>query len=152
MASMQLQDIADQLQRLTDIEAIKQLKAEYVRLVDTQDWDAWSRLFTEDCHLDLDGGPIDGRDRAVEKVSKSLANAKTVHRLHAPEVTITGADTASAAWPMSDFVRGTFGGKELIISGHGYYYEDYVRTAEGWRVKRSQLVRQHVETSPMPEG
>lgn len=152
MTLMQLEEFTSELQRLTDIEAIKQLKARYVRLVDAQDWDGWSRLFTEDCHLDLDGGPVDGRDRAVEKISKSLANARTVHRLHTPEVTITGPDTASAKWPMSDFVRGTFGGKGLIISGHGYYHEDYVRTADGWRVKRSQLVRQYVETLPMPEG
>ena len=152
MTSMQLEEFASDLQRLTDIEAIKQLKAKYIRLVDAQDWDGWSRLFTEDCHLELDGGPVDGRDRAVEKISKSLAEASTVHRIHQPEVTITGPDTASAKWPMSDFVRGTFGGEGLIINGHGYYHEDYVRTADGWRLKCCRLIRQHVETSPMPEG
>jgi len=151
MATMESQDIASQVQRLADIEAIKQLKAEYIRLVDTQQWDAWARLFTEDCELELDGGAVSGRDNTVAKVSGALAGAKTVHRIHQPEVTITGADSASARWPMSDFVRGTFGGKRLTINGHGYYHEDYVRTADGWRVKRSQLIRQFVEMVPTAE-
>ncbi len=151
MANTESEDLAKQVQRLTDIEAIKQLKAQYIRLVDSQQWEAWSRLFTEDCHLELDGGPVTGRDNAVAKISKALAEASTVHRIHQPEVTITGPDTASAAWPMSDFVRGTFGGEKLIITGHGYYHEDYVRTADGWRLKQCKLIRQSVETVPMPE-
>jgi hypothetical protein len=151
MATMQPEEIASQVQRLADIEAIKQLKAEYIRLVDSRQWQAWSRLFTEDCQLELDGGKVEGRDNAVAKVSNSLADARTVHRIHQPEVTITGSDTASAVWPMSDFVQGTFGGRALMITGHGYYHEDYVRTADGWRVKHSRLVRQYVETVPMPE-
>jgi ketosteroid isomerase-like protein len=152
MANPQSEDLATLVQRLADIEAVKQLKAEYIRLVDSQQWEAWSRLFAEDCVLELDGGRVEGRDNAVAKISGSLANARTVHRIHQPEVTITGPDTAKAAWPMSDYVRGTFGGKGLIITGHGYYHEEYIRTADGWKVKRSQLVRQYVETVPMPEG
>ena len=142
MASMQPEQIASELQRLSDIEAIKQLKAEYVRLADAQDWESWSRLFTDDCQLHTDGGHIQGRDKVVATISQSLANASTVHRLHTPEITLTGPDTASAAWPMSDYVRGTFGGKSMTINGHGYYHEDYVRTADGWRLKSSRLVRQ----------
>lgn len=152
MANTQTEDLAQQVQRLADIEAIKQLKAEYVRLVDHHEWEAWSRLFAEDCVLDMDGGKIVGRDAAVAKISGALANAKTVHRIHQPEVTITGPDSAKASWPMSDYVRGTFGGHGLIITGHGYYHEEYVRTADGWKVKRSQLVRQYVETVPMPDS
>ena len=31
-----------------DVEAIKQLKARYCRLLDTKDWAAWRDLFTDD--------------------------------------------------------------------------------------------------------
>ena len=31
-----------------DIEAIKQLKADYFRLLDSKQWRAWGELFTED--------------------------------------------------------------------------------------------------------
>jgi hypothetical protein len=143
----ELEQLAAEIQRLADIEAIKQLKAKYVRLADAQDWDAWGQLFTEDIHLHTDGGPVDGRANVVKAISKSLKGAKTMHRLHAPEITITGADTATGVWPMTDYVMGVFNGQEMTIRGYGYYHEEYLRTPEGWRVRRGRLVRQHVDVT-----
>ncbi len=37
------------VEKLWDIEQIKQLKARYFRLMDTKDWAAWRELFTDDC-------------------------------------------------------------------------------------------------------
>jgi hypothetical protein len=123
------------------------LKAKYVRLADAQDWDAWGRLLTEDIHLHTDGGPVDGRANVVATISRSLKGAKTMHRLHAPEIAITGADTATGSWPMTDYVVGTFNGQDMTIRGYGYYHEEYLRTPEGWRLRRGRLVRQHVEVA-----
>jgi hypothetical protein len=147
MAAMQLEQLAAEIQRLADIEAIKQLKARYVRFADAQDWDSWGQLLTEDIHLHTDGGPADGRDNVVAVTREALRNAKTMHRLHQPEIVITGADTATGKWPMTDHVIGTFNGQAMIISGYGYYHEEYLRTPEGWRLKRGQLVRQHVDVT-----
>ena len=144
---IELEELAAEIRRLADIESIKQLKASYVRLADAQDWDAWGDLLTEDIHLHTDGGPIDGRAAVVKAISGSLKGAKTMHRLHTPEIALTGENTATAAWPMSDYVIGNFGGRDMTIRGYGYYHEEYLRTADGWRLKRSQLVRQHVDTS-----
>lgn len=150
MSANQMEQLAAEIKRLSDIDAIKQLKAKYVRLADAKDWDAWGQLFVEDSHLHTDGGPVEGRANIVATISRSLATAKTAHRLAMPEIEITGPDTASAKWPVSDFVKGTFGEKAMTIRGFGYYYEDYVRTAEGWRLKRGQLIRQHVEMTSDP--
>jgi hypothetical protein len=141
----ELNKLAVELQRLADIEAIKQLKAQYVRLADAQNWDEWGRLLTEDIHLHTDVGPLEGRANVVNTIRESLKSAKTMHRLHTPEITITGADTATGAWPMTDFVMGTFNGEYRAIRGYGYYHEEYLRTPEGWRLKRGRLVRQHVD-------
>jgi hypothetical protein len=143
----ELEKLTAEIQRLADIEAIKQLKAKYVRLADAQEWTAWGELFTDDVHLHTDGGPVDGRAAVVEAISGSLKGAKTMHRLHTPEIAITGENTATGKWPMSDYVIGTFRGQSMTIRGYGYYHEDYLRTANGWRLKRSQLVRQHVDTA-----
>jgi hypothetical protein len=35
----------------------------------------------------------------------------------------------------------------MTIRGYGYYHEEYLRTPDGWRVKRGQLVRQHVDVT-----
>jgi len=41
---------------LAEIEAIKQLKARYFRLLDTKQWDAWREVFSDDFSADVDGG------------------------------------------------------------------------------------------------
>jgi hypothetical protein len=143
--AMRGEEIADQLQRLVDIEAIKQLKAAYIRFADTKQWSEWGKLFTEDCRLDTEAGLHHGRDTVVKVISDSLKNGRTVHRVTQPEITITGADTASAIWAMHDVVSITLDGQEHTFRGYGYYYEDYVRTSEGWRLKSGKLVRQQVE-------
>lgn len=139
-------DLPALVQRLVDIEAIKHLKAKGVRLVDTKDWDAWAReVLSEDHVLHGDGGATKGRDAVVASVSRALAEAKTVHRIHTAEITLTGHDTASAIWPMDDYVTGMFNGTAMTIRGHGWYHEDYVRTAEGWRISSSRIVRHRVD-------
>ena len=147
-SALQSDQLADAIQRLLDIEAIKNLKAKGVRLVDAKQWDAWSgEVLSEDTVFYSDGEPLIGRDKVVAFVSRSLAEAVTVHRVHAPEINITGPDSASGVWPMDDYVTGTFGGTPMVIRGHGYYEEEYVRTAAGWRVSSSRLVRQRVDAS-----
>ena len=43
---------------------------------------------------------------------------------------------------MQDIVHiGTF-----TLRGWGHYSEEYVRTPEGWKIKRSTLTRVHVDT------
>ena len=147
-SALQSDQLADAIQRLLDIEAIKNLKAKGVRLVDAKQWDAWSgEVLSEDTVFYGDGAPLIGRDAVVASVSRSLAEAVTVHRVHAPEINLTGPDSASGVWPMDDYVTGTFGGTPMVIRGHGYYEEEYVRTATGWRVSSSRLVRQRVDAS-----
>jgi hypothetical protein len=147
MSELKIEQIAAEMQRLADIEAIKQLKARHVYVVDHQDWEAWAKeVLAEDVELVSDGGTLNGRDNVVSSVSRSLTGAKTIHRVYNCEMTITGPNTATAAWPMSDIVQMMHNGAPLLIRGWGYYHEKYVRTPQGWRIKRSQLVRQRVDT------
>jgi len=48
-----------------DLEAIKQLRARYCRLLDTKDWEGWRDVFTEDVIAVVDNavstGGADGR-------------------------------------------------------------------------------------------
>ena len=146
-------DLATEIRRLSDIEAIKALKARFVRLADAKDWEAWGReVLAEDCHIHNDAGPIDGRARIVELTAQALADATATHWLHAPEITITGPDTACAIWPVSDHISLVFRGTPMVVRGWGHYHDDYVRTADGWRLLRCRLVRQHVERLTGPDA
>ena len=138
-------DLEQQLQAFRDIEAIKQLKASYIRLADAQEWDAWGALLTDDFHFDTDGGVIEGRDAVVAMVRENLTGASTVHHVFTPEITLTGPDTAHAIWPMEDWVRMELNGAPFAFHGMGHYTEDYVRTADGWRIKKCVGTRQRID-------
>ena len=131
----------DERQRLSDIEAIKQLRARYTRAVDTKDWALYGDSLAEDAHLSTERGEDDGREHIVEVISQALAPATTVHHVHSPEIELTGPDTASGIWAMNDLVDfPTF-----AIRGWGHYRETYVRTDDGWKIQTSTLTRLKVD-------
>jgi uncharacterized protein (TIGR02246 family) len=131
----------EEIQRLLDIEAIKKLRGQYTRAIDTKDWDLYGACLAEDARLATDGGVNEGRDTIVTNISQALTSAKTVHHLHTPEIEVTG-DAATAIWAMNDYVD--FG--KFLLRGYGHYNEEYVRTDEGWKIKSSTLSRLRVDT------
>lgn len=128
--------------------AICNLKAAYCRLLDTKDWEGWRQLFTEDCVVDTrpSGGTLEeGRDGFVDMVSQSLADAKTAHQIHSPQITVDG-DRAEVVWAMQDrVVKDSF-----ALTGYGHYHETCVRTADGWKIARQTLTRLIVEIDGKP--
>ena len=134
---------------MDDLEAIKQLKARYFRLMDTKQWDAWGDLFTEDAVLQASPDPEErfhGRDEIVAKVSHVLRDAVTVHHGHMPEIEIHG-DTATGVWAMDDFVEMP----QLVLHGWGHYHEEYAREDGRWRIRRSRLTRLRLDVQPKPD-
>jgi uncharacterized protein (TIGR02246 family) len=137
-------------QDLVDIEAIKQLKARYFRLLDTKDWDAFADLFTEDCVHVLptdDERPPVPNDRYLADIRRTLADAVTVHHGHTPEITLLGPDEAAGTWAMFDDVEIPREGEEpLHLRGWGHYHETYRRCADGeWRISSKANVRLRVD-------
>ena len=45
------------IDQMNDLEAIRQLKARYFRLMDTQQWEAWADCFTSDVSASYEGAP-----------------------------------------------------------------------------------------------
>lgn len=127
-----LPDFADWL-------AIGNLKAAYCRLLDSKDWQGWGDLFTEDVVVDVTdsgGGVMHGRAALVASVSASLAEAKTAHQVHFPEISIDG-DHATAIWPMQDRVEW----QGRVLTGYGHYHEHYVRQGGRWWIAQQRLTR-----------
>ena len=139
----------DLLRRLTDIEAIKQLKARYFRLMDQKRWDDWAMVFSKDAHLVVPEGGVDERGRAavVASVSGVLEGVRTVHHGHMPEIDITGTDTATGTWAMFDYVEfpSSPSGKRLGLQGYGHYTEEYVREDGEWRIASLLLSRLRID-------
>lgn len=136
------------LQDLLDIEAIKQLKARYFRLMDTKQWDAWGEVFAEGVVMEVPEADmvVEGRQAVVDAVSGALATAVSSHHGHMPEIEITGPDSATGIWAMFDLVTWDTGdGARQGIEGFGHYHEEYARTADGWQISRVRLERLRVD-------
>lgn len=128
---------------LREIEALKQLKARYCRLLDAKDWSAWRALFADDFVSDTTpsgGKHIEGADAFVAFVRRTLGakSRVTVHQVHAPELELLSDATARGVWALHDIVRLLPG---LTMDGHGHYHETYEKQDGQWRFKSSTLTR-----------
>jgi len=141
--------------RIADHFAICETKARYCRTLDTQDWEGYADVFTENLVLDTTpagGYLVDGRDEALRMIRASLDGARTAHQVHSPEIRFDG-DAAEVVWAMQDRVvwsaeRAARMGN-LGHTGYGHYHERYVKCTDGrWRIARQQLTRLHVDVHP----
>lgn len=126
---------------LLEIEAIKRLKARYCRYLDTKEWTAWRRLFTDDFVSDTSkagGKVIEGADDFVAFTRKSLRSQATVHQVHAPEIELTSPTTARGVWALEDVVRF---GPGVNLRGYGHYTETYRKLDDDWLIASSALTR-----------
>jgi hypothetical protein len=124
-----------------ELEALRQLKARYCRLLDTKDWAAWRELFADDFVSDTaeaGGKRIEGADAFVAFVRRTIAARVTVHQVHAPELELTAPGAARGVWALEDLIRFAPG---LGFRGYGHYHETYEKSAGQWRLKSSKLTR-----------
>ena len=140
--------VEQRLQRLEDIEAIKQLKARYCDACDggwsseqpSYDWDKLQHMFTADCVWD--GRPVNIRVEGHDQLRQMCLDLKDVpfasHNVTNPQITVDG-DNATAKWhllamlTLPDPVNPV--SAWCVIS-----YDDMcVRTQDGWKFKEVKL-------------
>jgi hypothetical protein len=136
-----------------DLEAIKQLKARYFRLMDTKDWEAMRReVFAHDVVVNTSssgGGVIAGAAPFVAFLREAIGDVVTVHHGHMPEIELTSATTATGIWAMEDMLRWPNG---MELHGYGHYHETYEKVDGAWRIKSTTLTRLRTDfTQPVVE-
>jgi SnoaL-like domain len=147
-------------ERLTAIEAIKQIKARYWRGVDLCDGELVRSVLAEDCELDYHGccaDPQSGVDHLPAMnvtlrgrdswVSDGMARfgIVSVHQGHQADIEITGPDAAKGTWAFTDRMFFPAGGGISRLTGYGFYHETYVRVGEAWQIKTTRITRIRVE-------
>lgn len=140
-------------QALWDIEQIEQLKARYFRLLDTQQWDEFMALFTDDCrHFLPDGASRDwiGNDEYLATLHATLVPGVTTHHGHMPEITLVSDTEAEGTWAMFDYVQAhPAGGLPIGLKGYGHYHETYRKGDDGrWRISSKRNVRLRLDALP----
>jgi len=142
---------ADPLQRILDLEEIKQLKARYFRTLDTQAWDEFAQVFARDAVMEVPEASLvkRGREAIAASVSGVLKGARTVHHGHMPEIELTSETSATGIWAMFDYVELP----EFTLQGYGHYHEEYVKRGGRWQIKSIRLTRLRCDVVPgAPSG
>jgi SnoaL-like protein len=145
--------MASSLADLIDIEAIKQLKYRYARFLDLKQWDDLRALFVDDAVCDYSGGKYhqEGADAIVAWIRKGMG-AETFlssHKMHHPEITLTGSHTATGIWALDDRVIMT--DLKLAVRGASFYEDRYVKLDGDWKIAYTSYRRVYEEIEPRPD-
>ena len=135
---------------LVEIEAIKNVKYRYLRAVDTRDWELLATTLTEDATSAYSSGKLsyNGRDAIIGFLRESMPEKEmlTSHKVHHPEIELTGPDTADARWGLEDVVIILSAG--LSLRGAAYYEDKMVKVGGQWRIAHTGYRRLYEEMSP----
>lgn len=145
----------DDVERLSAVEEIKQLKARYFRLMDTKDWDGFAAVFSPDAIMDMSGemrdqqtegtGITTGAAEIAAFVRGAVGEVVTVHHGHMPEIEIVSDSAARGVWAMEDMLRWPEGAPIRGLHGYGHYHETYEKVAGRWLIKTITLTRLRVD-------
>ena len=136
--------------QLVEIEAVKRLKYRYVRCLDQKLWDELEGCFTPDATASYGGGAyqFEGREAILAFLRDSMGSESFLssHRVHHPEIDLTGPTTARGIWALDDVVILPELG--LTIRGAAFYTDEYVKADGDWRIRSTRYKRTFEELQP----
>ena len=139
-------------EQLVELELIKRLKYRYVRCLDLKLFDEIGECFIEEATASYGGGAYtyEGRGAILEFLRSSMSSTKmlTSHKVHHPEIELTGPDDATGVWALDDVVLLTDMG--LTVRGAAYYTDEYVKVDGEWRIRHTGYKRVYEELAPRP--
>lgn len=136
---------------MDDFEAIKQLKARYLRAVDTRDWELVRANLTDDFFVNSGHHHTKGADNVVAYLSAALDDMVTVHHAHMPEIEVTSPTTATGIWAYEDLARYPDGRR---MDGYGHHHETYEKIDGTWKMKSQTMawVYQDMKDMQLPHA
>lgn len=127
-------------EHLVALRELEQLKYRYMRAVDTRDWE----LLAATLHPEVTAVygtrlRFDNRDDLVATLRRMLGSSTiTVHRLHQPEIEVTG-DSARGSWLQTDRVIRKRDG--VLLEGAAFYADEYRRVDGEWLISQTGYKR-----------
>jgi hypothetical protein len=125
------------LAEISDRLEIQQLMVDYSTAIDRRRFDDLDRVFTSDAYIDYRAtGGVDGRYPEVKAwLADVLPNFPAYsHMLGNLDVRIDGDTATSRTICFNPMVMG--GDKQQVYFVGLWYIDEFVRTAEGWRMSR----------------
>lgn len=135
---------------LLEIEAIKRVKYRYMRCLDQKLWDELADVLTEDAVAAYSGGKYsyEGRDAIIGFLHRAMGSETfhSSHRVHHPEIDLTGPTTAVGTWALDDVVVDTLW--DLTVRGAAFYTDEYLKVNGRWKIARTGYKRTYEEIQP----
>ena len=143
------------IQRLMDIEAIKQLKHAYFRCIDTANFVELKELFHEDVSVHFVGGTyewkLQGRAEYLESIRKSFhREAVGHHNGHHPEIQILSETEATGIWYLADNMW--IMSHKFFTTGTALYWDRYVKADGKWSIIDTKYERIYEINRPLDEN
>ncbi|KPM52351.1 polyketide cyclase [Frankia sp. CcI49] len=137
----------------SDRDAIADVLLRYSTGIDRRDWDLFRSCFTDDC--DLDYGEI-GSWRGAAAFTEVFTAlhaplGHTMHSLSNIDIRLDGdgdGDRARARTYVNALIMSVDG--RSGVTAHGFYDDDLVRTAGGWRIARRHFTSVHTGSVGAP--
>jgi hypothetical protein len=155
MAAPSLESLARELQRLSDIEEIKRLRAAYFRCLDTANIEELGGLLTEDFSCLCIGGDYEYKaDNKSEFLSMTESSFHqeivTQHNGHGPEIDLVDEEHATGVVYFHDQVY-HFRSKEYL-QGTGIYRDRYRKVEGRWLIEYGVYERVYELTEILPRA
>jgi hypothetical protein len=132
------------IQRLMDIEAIKQLKHAYFRCLDTANFEEQAELVHDDVSVNFVGGgyewKLEGKQAYIDAQKKAFHRQSVgQHNGHHPEIQILSATEATGIWYLSDSMWVT--NFNFYTTGTALYWDRYLKVDGCWKIRETSYRR-----------
>src|SRR4249919_1819233 len=131
------------LQRLSDEMGIVDVMNQYTTALDTRNWEMLEATMAPDGQADFGNlagvGVLDSPKALVDLCRRSLQDLRATQHLQGNFMVMVEGDTAQASCYLqaNHFQEGLPGGDTFVVWGK--YRDDFVRTENGWRIKKRYL-------------
>jgi hypothetical protein len=139
-----IEELRKDIQRLMDIEAIKQLKHAYFRCIDTANLEELATLFHPNVLVHFKGGnyewKLENRDEYVSSIGAAF-NRESVgqHNGHHPEIQMLSETEATGIWYLADDMW--ILNHNAYTHGTSLYWDRYVKEDGRWLIRETRYER-----------
>lgn len=139
-----IDELRADIQRLMDIEAIKQLKHAYFRCIDTANLEELGTLFHEDVSVSFIGGTYEwkteGKKEYLDNIGVSFSNKSIGHHNgHQPEIQMISDTEATGIWYLADNMW--ILNHKAKTSGTALYWDRYLKVDGKWLIRDTSYER-----------
>mgnify|MGYP001123027320 FL=1 len=139
-----VEELRADIQRLMDMEAIRQLKYAYFRCVDTANLEELATLFHDDVSVNFKGGSyewkIQGKQDYVQNIGMAFSSeAVGQHNAHHPEIQMLSTTEATAMWYLEDNMW--ILNHNARTFGTAIYWDRYLKVDGRWLIKDTRYER-----------